>query len=118
MAGIYGEISSRVAFHRELGEATAIVQGILAKRPEDSTMQRLYEELEAMKRWSNDGREPTDGERGSIDVGLIAARELSAANGVEGDLVQKLLALNNYFEDWPTDELAATAKDEDFFEAR
>jgi hypothetical protein len=117
MAGVYGEISSREAFHRVLAETTVIVQGILAQRPEDSTMQRLYEELEAMKRWSNDGREPTDGERGSIDVGLIAARELPDAKGVEADLVQKLFALNNYFEDWPTDELAANAKDEEFFEA-
>jgi hypothetical protein len=50
-------------------------------------------------------------------VGLIAARELPDAKGVEADLVQKLFALNNYFEDWPTDELAANAKDEEFFEA-
>ena len=31
-------------------------------------------------------------------------------------LARKLFALNNYFEAWPTDEEAATARDDDFFE--
>jgi len=118
MGGVYGEIDSRAAYHRILGEATEIVLGILKQRPDDDTMQRLAEELDAMKRWSKNERVPSDGERGSIDVGLVAARALSGATGVEGDLVQKLFALNNYFEDWPTDEEAANAKDEDLFLAK
>jgi hypothetical protein len=39
---------------------------------------------------------------------LVAVRELSEATGEEGELVKKLFALNNYFEDWPTDQEAAT----------
>jgi hypothetical protein len=31
-------------------------------------------------------------------------------------LVGKLYGLSNYFEAWPTDEKAATAADEDFFD--
>jgi hypothetical protein len=117
MGGVYGEIDSRVAYHRVLGEATEIVQRVLTRRPEDGTMQLIYEKLDAMRRWSDGGREPSDIERGSIDVGLVAARELSGAIGDEGELVQKLFAPNNYFEDWPTDQEAADATDDDFFDA-
>lgn len=118
MAGEYGEINSRVAYHRVLGEALDLVQGIMTQRPDDEMMQLIFEELNAMRRWTADGRVPTDEERGSIDVGLVAARELSEATGQEGELVKKLFALNNYFEDWPTDQEAATAKDEGSLDAK
>ncbi|MGA9485093.1 MAG: hypothetical protein WBV48_24450, partial [Candidatus Acidiferrales bacterium] len=62
------------------------------------------------------GRTPTEGERRSIDVGLVAAREFDGAKGELNNLAEKLFSLNNYFEDWPTDEEAASATDEDFFE--
>jgi len=51
------------------------------------------------------------------EVSGKAARELSDATGEMGDLARKLFALNNYFEDWPTDAEAATASDDDFFDA-
>src|ERR1019366_5181673 len=110
MAGEYGEIDSRVAYHRVLGEALGLVQRIMTQRPDDEMMQLIFEELNAMRRWSAD-------ERGSINVGLVAVRELSEATGEEGELVKKLFALNNYFEDWPTDQEAATATDDGLLDA-
>jgi hypothetical protein len=118
MAGEYGEIDSRVGYYRMLGEAIDLVQSILTRRPDDAMMQLIYEELNAMLRWSADGRIPTDEERGSINVGLVAVRELSEATGEEGELVKKLFALNNYFEDWPTDQEAATAKDDGLIDVK
>jgi hypothetical protein len=117
MAGVYGEIDSRTGFHRVLREATDIVRRSLAQRPDNEVMRRTERQLDAMKRWTDAGREPSAGERRDIDVGLIAARELSDATGETGDLARKLFALNNYFEDWPTDAEAATATDDDFFDA-
>jgi hypothetical protein len=69
-----------------------------------------------MKKWTEKGREPSKSERNSVDIGLIAAREFENAKGELAALVDKLYSLNNYFEAWPTDEKAATATDEDFFE--
>jgi hypothetical protein len=44
-------------------------------------------------------------------------RELSEIQDAEVQaLVPKLYALNNYFEDWPTDDEAANATDDDFFD--
>ncbi|MGA7855339.1 MAG: hypothetical protein WCA15_18610 [Candidatus Acidiferrales bacterium] len=116
MAGVYGDINSRVDFHRVLHEASIIARGILTRTPQDATIQRILKQLDAMDRWSANSRTPTEGERRSVDVGLIAAREFDGAKGELNDLAEKLFALNNYFEDWPTDEAAASATDEDFFE--
>jgi|SRR5580704_7077457 hypothetical protein len=116
MAGEYGEINSRTDYQRVLGEATGIAIGILARTPQNAIMQGIKKQLDAMKRWTDKGRTPSEIERRNIDVGLIAARELSDSTGELANLAQKLFALNNYFEDWPTDAEAASATDEDSFE--
>jgi len=115
MAGMYGEIDSRGAYHRVLGEATEYVRNVLKQRPDNATMQRILKELGTMQHWTENGRVPSIIERASIEVGLIAARELSGATEEEGLFIEKLFALNNYFEDWPTDEEAASARDDDSF---
>jgi Tsi6 len=116
MAGVYGEINSREDCHRVLSEALDITQRILAKQPNYAVMQRIHTELDAIKKWTEKGREPSKSERKSVNIGLIAAREFENAKGELAVLVDKLCCLNNYFEAWPTDEKAATATDEDFFE--
>jgi len=116
MAGVYGEINSKIDYRRVLREATEVVTRTLARTPNNATMQGINKQLAAMKRWTDSGRKPTEIERRNIDVGLIAARELSDETGEVGDLAKKLFALNNYFEDWPTDAEAASATDEDFFD--
>jgi len=118
MAGVYGEIDSRADFQRVLGEAMAITRRILQQRPDNETVEVIDTQLDAMTRWSTAGRDPTQAERKTINVGLIAARELDAgANSESGVLAQKLHALNNYFEDWPSDQAASSATDDDFFDA-
>jgi hypothetical protein len=116
MAGEYGEINSRADYHRVLGEAASIVMPILVRTPRNAIMQGIKKQLDAMKRWTDNGRAPSEIERRNIDIGLIAARELSDSTGEVAALAQKLFALNNYFEDWPTDAEAASATDEDFFD--
>ncbi|MGD1079193.1 MAG: hypothetical protein ABR881_12800 [Candidatus Sulfotelmatobacter sp.] len=116
MAGVYGEINSRVDYDHVLREATEIVRRILARTPNNGILQHIGKELDAMRRWSENSREPSHSERSSIDLGLIAARELSGVTGEVGDLADKLFSLNNYFEDWPTDDAAANATDDDFFD--
>ena len=97
-------------------EALEIVRRILAGSSDYPALQRTQKQLEAMQKWTANGREPSERERRSIDVGLVAAREFDGERGELGQLAQKLFALNNYFEAWPTDEEAATATDDDFFE--
>lgn len=112
MAGVYGEINSRADYHRVLSEALDVTQRILAKQPNYAVMRRIHTELHAMKKWTENDREPSKSERESVDVGLI----FENTKGELTVLADKLYCLNNYFEAWPTDEKAATATDEDFFE--
>jgi hypothetical protein len=113
MAGVYGEIDSRIDFHQVLSDAIDIVRRLVAQNPDDGLMLRIEKELNAMRLWTENGRDPSLSERASIDVGLVAARELAEAEGQVGELRSKLFALNNYFEDWPTDAKAANATDDD-----
>jgi hypothetical protein len=117
MAGVYGTINSRKDFHRVLREATDITRQLLGVSPSDAVVGRIGRELEAMKNWSESGRQPTESERHSIHVGLIGVREFDGATGQVADLAGKLSELNNYFEDWPSDHQAATATDDDFWNA-
>src|ERR1700735_101715 len=113
MAGQYGEIDSRLDYHRVLGESLDTVRRLVARAPANSTMLRINKQLEAMKRCTAGGREPTDNERRNIDVGVVAARELTETTFEISDLTEKLLILNNYFGAGPTDAQAAKPNDED-----
>jgi hypothetical protein len=120
MAGVYGEINSKIDYHRVLNEATIFVR-TLERNPHGTShgtshaIQRIQKELGAMKRWTANGRTPTDVERYSIDIGLTAVREFDGATDKLAEFAQRLCALNNYFEAWPTDHAAASATDDDFW---
>lgn len=58
--------------------------------------------------------ETSEAERESIDIGLRASRELEGDNEAY-PWAQLLYSLDAYIEDWPTDNEAAAATDDDFF---
>src|ERR1051326_9214221 len=76
MAGVYGEINSRDDFFRLIDEARAITGGMLKAQPRNWTIESIDTQLDAMKRWTAGGRVPTQDERKSIKIGLLAVREL------------------------------------------
>lgn len=116
MGGVYGTIDSRDDFFRMLDEARDICRRILTKQPRNRVIESIDTQLDAMWRWTQNGREPAQSERESIKVGLLAVRELDEGRQDEsGELARKLICLNNYFDDWPTDEEAASATDADYF---
>jgi hypothetical protein len=117
MAGEYGEINSRDDFYRVLGEAQAFSSGLMRKAPQDDTYENIDTQLDAMWRWTANGRDPSEDERQGIDIALHAVRELQPTDDpAMEEYVQKLYALNNYFEDWPSDDVAANATDDDFWD--
>jgi hypothetical protein len=117
MGGVYGEINSRADFHRVLNHATAIAKRLLATNPHDPTIGAIDRQLEAIKQWTMNGRDPTVAERKSLDMGLRATRELSdTGDPTIDEFTDQVQTLHNYVEDWPTDDQAARATDEDFFD--
>ena len=117
MAGVYGPINSRADFFGVLDRAIAEGKAFQVKYAGDASIDAIVRQLEAVKRWSANGRTPTQAERESIDIGVRAAREL------EGDVEtyqwsRSLYALDAYIEDWPSDDEAANATDDDFWDAK
>jgi len=112
---VYGEINSRADFERVLQEALAIASSMLTGR-RNPVIEAVVEQLTWMARACGGGREPSADERGKVNVGLIAVRELDADREDDsGLLARKLCALDNYFTEWPTDEQAGSATDADFW---
>jgi hypothetical protein len=119
MAGVYGEIDSRNDFFRVLGECQKFTGDLLRIQPKNRVIEVIDTQLDAMWRWTASGRQPTKDERKSIDISVHAIREIGDDTGdpATDAFVGKLHALNNYFEDWPTDDEAANATDDDFFDS-
>ncbi len=97
-------IKSRSDFFRILGVTQKAVGDLLRKVPKSETYEMLELQLDAMWRWTAGDRTPTEEERNSIDIGLLAVRELEPANDdEEQELITNLHELNYYFEYWPDD---------------
>lgn len=71
-------------------------------------------QLEAIRRWTDDGRDPTLDERKSIRLGALVARELEPAPDREIALLNEQLAdLADYVKRWLTDEQMAAFDTDD-----
>lgn len=117
MAGVYGEIDSRADFDRILHDAIARSKRYVAQTPRWDPIEVIDTQLDAVLRWTSAGRQPTEQERESIDMSLIASRELLPTDDADMQrFVDELTWLHNYFEDWPTDDAAASATDDDFWD--
>lgn len=71
-------------------------------------------QLEAIKKWTANGRNPAVDERSSLAIGQIIARELEpAANDDLYVYTQKLSEVSFYFELWWDDSMWANMDDND-----
>jgi len=95
-------IKSRSDFERVLSETIRLVRRLNIESPGYPTFEIILRQLEAMAAWTASGRTPAQDERESIDIGLIAVRELDNDPDPRiQDLATRLHELNAYFEDWP-----------------
>jgi len=113
MAGVYGKINSRADFQALLDKA--IARGSPpreeAGRCDD---RRDLRQLEAAAGWTANGRTPTkrSASRSTWRSELARAR----GDGQAYNWTRDIYALDSYIKDWPSDEKAASATDDDFFD--
>lgn len=92
-------ITSRDAFRQVLADTLARFRQLHAETPDFAPYANIIRQLEAMSRWTDHGRSPTSDERKSIDVALVAVRELEAdPDLLTQDLSNRLYELNDYFD--------------------
>lgn len=70
------EITSRKDFDRILSETLNIARQLRSETPEFGPYVSIFNQLEAISKWTSHGRAPTTRERESLNLGLIAVREL------------------------------------------
>lgn len=101
-------IQSRDDFFRVLDETIKMASDRVRKSPKFLPYQDIEFQLDKMWRWTRDGRAPTEEERHSTDLGVIAIREIEPVDTPEDqDFVTNLHELDYYFENWPDDPNAA-----------
>ncbi len=105
--GEYGDIASRAAFHADLDKCIALSDKLKNKFPGHPGLESISPQLAEMQRTTTD-RDPSPDERQKIDVGLVVVRELEGWPDDDvmtlGQLIHPVAA---FYEDWPTDEVAA-----------
>ncbi len=98
-------INSRADFFDVLDQTMKEIKQRVAAAPGMQTWDVLDMQLDAMRRWTQQDRAPTQPERDRITIGTIAVRELEPAHDVPTyELTQRLHELNGYFVDWPPDK--------------
>ena len=77
-------------------------------------MESIVMQLDAIRRWTDNGRDPTIDERKSITIGMILVRQLESAPTAEFEVLKKQLSnLADYVKRWLTDdEMAAFDMDD------
>ena len=81
-------------------EAEALAQQMRGFQP----MRSIADQLAAMQTMTAGGRTPTEDERDSISIGLIAVRELEPATDAQlASFTARLHELEGYFREWPAD---------------
>jgi hypothetical protein len=105
-------INSRADFFRVLDEAIDMTHERLG-RGLWSPLQSIGAQLEAIKKWTDGGREPTVDERKLVDIGLVVARELEPAADVEEQRYnERLYEIQGYFGEWLSDAQLAAPDDD------
>jgi hypothetical protein len=97
-------LRTRQDFFDVLAETEKDAARLAKKAPGYPPLQSIERQLSAMRGFTATGRTPTEDERDSISIGLIAARELDAEQSDEmADFIDRLHELGGYFREWPPD---------------
>jgi hypothetical protein len=117
MAGIFGdEINSRADFFKVLNAARRNAAAALRKMPQDPTLNSVSRQLEAIERWTANGRSPSPDERNSVALGLRMSREFEGFDDDDIDeLTERAVAIQNYFRHWPEDAIAGAPDNKRYF---
>jgi hypothetical protein len=95
------EIRTRRDFHSILMETLTLAKQLRASFPTFPPFQNVVRQLDAMAAWTANDRVPSDDERSSIDVALVAVRDLESDPDPKVQaLCNRLFALSAFFDNF------------------
>jgi hypothetical protein len=110
MTGEYGNLDSRAKFRATLKQTLDLATECARRYPGNTALGSIQAQLTAMKRATDNGRDPAPNEREGFDAGLVAIRDLDGTPDKEvGDLAEAIHPIVAFYEDWPTDAAAKAA---------
>jgi hypothetical protein len=110
-------IKSRDDFFVTLDRAIEKTNDLLAKSPREPHLEPISLQLDAIKRWTANGREPTEDERKSTTIGVTIVREFDPAPTDEiAEWVDLVKEVEAYFEEWLDDARFQTVDVDDLDE--
>ena len=110
----FQHIKARRDFFPALDQAIQRTHDLLKKAPGDPYLTSILRQLDAMKGWTANGRDPTRAERKSLTIGQILVREFEPAPTDEIEDWTKLVReVKGYFEEWLTDQRFQSIDEDD-----
>ena len=116
-------IKDRADFFRTLTEAIQASNDLLKVAPGDGAITSILRQLEMIRTWTENGREPTKEERWKPQIGVILMREFETESARQIlDWAERCKEVESYFCHWlddktyqtvDEDELPLFAEDED-----
>jgi len=106
-------IKSRADFFRALDNAIQLSKDLLKAASNDGAIASVLRQLEMIRTWTENGREPTKDERWKPQIGIILSREFETASDRQIlDWAEVCKETEGYFCHWLDDEVYQTV-DED-----
>jgi hypothetical protein len=117
MAGLFGDtLNNKQDFLAQLERALKECPLLIARYPHEDTLRSVQLQLDAIKRWIANDRQPTLEERESLDIAQRMFREYEMTD--EDDIAEfRLLVsrIHSYVEFWPTDRVAGDEGNSEYF---
>lgn len=112
----YKFLKSRADWFIALDQAFQETLDLLNQGP-DPYLESVLAQLDAMKRWTADGREPTEQERKSMTIGMIMTREFDSPSTDQLYFYkEKVMEVWSYFDDWFDDAYFSTVDEDDLMD--
>jgi hypothetical protein len=116
MAGVFGDtINNKQEFLAEFEIALRECPALIARYPREGTLRSVQLQLNAIKKWIANERQPTLEERKSLDMAQRMFREYETAREVDIlDFSDLIAGVHAYVKFWPTDRVASDENNSEY----
>ncbi len=107
-------LQRRSDFQPLLERLIAETNAQVAHSPTWRVLTSIQAQLQAMRTWTADGRDPLPEERARISIGMLVVRELEPGMPAElAPYASALIEITDYFKRWPSDAARAEVDEDD-----
>jgi hypothetical protein len=116
MAGLFGsDINNKQDFLKQLETALAECPALIARHPQEDTLRSVQLQLEAIKKWIANDRQPTLEERKSLNMAQRMFREYEMTDEIDiSQFRDRISSIHSYVRYWPTDRVANDENNDEY----